>query len=127
MASRNASCSCGRLRVVCEGDPLKVSLCHCLECQKRTGSTYGVAAFFQKSAVSITGESIVYERQSDSGHPVRHHFCGTCGSTVYWYPQRMPDRVAVAVGAFADPCFPAPDQSVHTERMHPWVTTPGAG
>ena len=40
-----ATCSCGQLTVRCAGDPISVSLCHCLACQKRTGSTYGIAAF----------------------------------------------------------------------------------
>jgi hypothetical protein len=35
----------------------------------------------------------------------------------------MPDRIGVAVGAFADPAFPAPTQQVHEEQRHPWLTT----
>jgi hypothetical protein len=64
--------------------------------------------------------------QSDSGHPVTFHFCPECGSTVFWTPQRKPETIAVAVGAFADPAFPAPTQVVYSERSHPWVTSPAA-
>jgi len=119
---RIASCACGQLLVHCSGALLSVSLCHCLECQKRTGSTYGIAAFFARNRVRIEGASTVFERPSESGFPVVHHFCPNCGSTVFWYPMRKPAVVAVAVGAFADPHFPAPSQAVYHQHQHPWVT-----
>jgi hypothetical protein len=118
---RMASCCCGNLRVVCSAEPANVSLCHCLSCQKRTGSTYGVAAFFPNEDVSVTGRSSVYMRQGESGFSVTFHFCPGCGSTVFWKPQRAPELTAVAVGAFADPTFPKPANAVHLESRHPWV------
>ena len=120
--SRTARCACGRLSVRCIGEPRKVSLCHCLACQRRTGSTYGLAAFFDRNAVQADGASNTFVRRGESGFDVAFHFCPACGSTVYWEPHRVPEMVAVAVGAFADPTFPAPSQSVHDEGRHPWVT-----
>lgn len=125
MTARTARCSCGKLEVRCVGEPASVSLCHCLECQKRTGSTYGIAAFYPRSAVEASGQATTYTRSSDSGHPVTFHFCPDCGSTVYWEPGRKPDFVAVAVGAFADPGFPEPTQSVYRQHRHSWVREPG--
>jgi len=84
MVVRHAACACGSLKVRCKGDPTKVSLCHCLDCQKRTGSTYGVAAFFRREDIESEGATRCYTRKSDSGHPVTFHFCPECGSTVYW-------------------------------------------
>jgi hypothetical protein len=121
MVTRIATCACGLLNLRCTGDPAKVSLCHCLDCQKRTGSTYGVAAFFRREDIELQGATRSYTRQSDSGHPVTFHFCPECGSTVFWLPHRKPEAVAVAVGSFADPAFPAPTQAVYTEHSHPWV------
>nr|WP_163269830.1 GFA family protein [Chelativorans alearense] len=122
--ARIATCTCGNLRVACAGEPEKVSLCHCLACQRRTGSTYGIAAFFRKEDVHVEGSSRRYARPSDSGFPVTFHFCPSCGSTVFWEPQRKPELLAVAVGAFADPAFPAPVQAVYAEHRHPWVEDP---
>lgn len=119
--ARTATCSCGNLRAVCEGEPTKVALCHCLACQRRTGSTYGIAAFFRDENVSVHGRSSVYTRQGESGFPVVFHFCPDCGSTVFWKPQRVPELTAVAAGAFADPNFPKPANAVHLETRHPWV------
>jgi hypothetical protein len=125
MRDRTASCACGQLRIACLGEPQKVSLCHCLDCQRRTGSTYGIAAFFPRERVRAEGRASRYERSSDSGHAVAFHFCPDCGSTVFWEPERKPEAIAVAVGSFADPSFPAPTQSVWSERRHPWVMPAG--
>jgi len=121
MMKRIATCACEQLRVTCAGEPGKVALCHCLDCQKRTGSTYGVAAFFPRRAVEAAGPSHTYRRAGDSGFAVTFHFCPHCGSTVFWEPARRPEVIAVAVGSFADPAFPAPSQSVYNERRHLWV------
>jgi hypothetical protein len=101
-----------------------VSLCHCFECQKRTGSTYGIAAFFPRQQIEVAGSYRDYARMSDSGYAVTHHFCPGCGGTVFWEPARKPEVVAVAVGAFADPSFPAPSKAVYPEHRHAWVTIP---
>ena len=44
MTTRDASCSCGQLHLTCEGEPVRISVCHCLACQQRTGSAFGVQA-----------------------------------------------------------------------------------
>ena len=121
MITRLATCSCGQLSVSCEGEPVSVSLCHCLECQRRTGGPFGIAAFFPRTAIVVSGRATAYARPSDSGFPVTFHFCPVCGSTVHWEPARKPDFVAVAAGAFADPAFPAPEKSVHGQHRHHWV------
>jgi hypothetical protein len=124
MTRREACCACGQLRIECREEPSKVSVCHCLECQRRTGSPFGIAAFFDIAATETTGLSRSYRRVSDSGFPVTLHFCETCGSTVFWYPSRKPTQVAVAVGCFADPLFPPPTQAVYDQYRHEWVVTP---
>lgn len=121
MTIRIATCSCGEIEVRCTGEPLRVSLCHCLDCQRRTGSAFGIAAFFAREMVQTDGSTSSYRRPSDSGFDVVFHFCPDCGATVFWEPQRTPDRIAVAVGAFADPCFPAPEQAVYARHQHTWL------
>jgi hypothetical protein len=118
---RTATCSCGQLSVKCAGEPTSVSQCHCLACQRRTGSTYGIAAFFPRAVVNVSGADKTFTRQSDSGYPVVFHFCPECGSNVYWEPRRKPDVFAVAAGAFADPTFPGPAKGVYVEHRHHWV------
>jgi hypothetical protein len=124
MTVRHASCSCGQLRVTVEGDPVRVSMCHCLACQRRTGSTFGVQARFPREKVTIEGPSTEWVRTADSGNRVTFHFCPACGATVYYQIDDMPELVAIPVGAFADPTFPAPWVSVYESTRHSWTGVP---
>ena len=123
---RQAACSCGQLHLTCEGEPVRVSMCHCLECQRRTGGVFGNQARFEKQQIrEISGRSVTFVRTSDSGGLVTFRFCPVCGSTVYWEAESFPGLVAVAVGAFADPAFTAPTYSVFERRRHHWVEAVG--
>lgn len=123
---RTAHCACTALTLHCSGAPERVSLCHCQACQRRTGAPFGIAAFYRDVSIRITGQSARYTRGSDSGYDITFHFCADCGSTVYWFPHRKPGLIAVAVGAFADPAFPAPTQEVFAEYRHSWVNALGS-
>lgn len=126
MPTRRASCSCGQLSLVCEGEPTRISVCHCLACQRRTGSVFGAQARFPRERVTaIEGRAREYVRIADSGRPVTFRFCPDCGATVWWELGAAPGVVAVAVGAFADPAFPAPRHSVYESHRHPWAVVPG--
>jgi hypothetical protein len=124
MKTRTATCSCGQLSVVRLGDPIRVSICHCLACQRRTGSVFGVQARFASDRVEIRGTSATFVRVGDSGGRIRFHFCPDCGGTVHYAMESRPDVVGIPVGAFADPDFPAPVRSVYEDRMHAWVVVP---
>lgn len=106
-----------------DGDPRRVSICHCLACQRRTGSAFGVQSRFDRNQVHITGTSREYMRVSDEGEQRTFHFCPECGATVY-FDASPPDLVGIPVGAFADPEFPSPTVSVWEDRMHRWVKLP---
>lgn len=124
MATREAACSCGQLRVEVEGDPVRVSVCHCLACQRRTGSAFGYQARWPVGSARITGEAREYVRVSDEGEERRFYFCAGCGGTVYYFTDS--EYVAIPVGALADPEFPEPQFSVWEARKHAWVTLPAA-
>lgn len=124
MSNRVASCSCGQLRVTTLEEPVRVSICHCLACQRRTGSVFGAQARFRNGAVQMSGASSEYVRISDAGNKLTFHFCPHCGSTVHYRLENQPGLVAIPVGAFAEPGFPAPAFSVYESRMHPWIGVP---
>lgn len=124
MTQRTARCSCGQLTLRTAEEPLRISICHCHACQRRTGSVFGVQARFRAQAVEIHGRSSRYMRPGESGGRLRFYFCPACGATVYYELDGLDDIVAVPIGAFADPAFPVPNISVYEECMHDWVTLP---
>jgi hypothetical protein len=119
--TRKARCCCGSLCLEASGDPAAVVVCHCSECQRRTGSPFGVGAYFERGQVRIEGPSTVYVRDGQDGRKLRMHFCPTCGTNLFWELDLLPDRIGVAVGGFVDPSFPAPARSVWEESRHDWV------
>jgi hypothetical protein len=126
MTKREASCSCGRVRLTTRGEPVRVSVCHCLECQKRTGSAFAAQARFLLENVEFAGAApTTYTRKGESGSTMTQRFCSYCGATVWYALDSEPDRIAVPIGAFADPQFPQPRFSVYESRKHDWVELNG--
>jgi len=107
--------------VTASGAPAKVSLCHCNACKKRTGSSFGVAVFYDSDRVVTAGPSAVYERRGESGEQIAFHFCPSCGTTVYWLPEFRPGSIAIALGAFDDQEGLVPTQSVYEHRRDQWI------
>jgi hypothetical protein len=110
------------VRVV--GEPVRISICHCLACQRRTGSVFGQQARFPRANATISGASTEFVRVGDEGTSATFHFCPKCGATVYYEPGGLEEFVAIPVGAFADPDFPPPRVSVYESRKHAWVIPP---
>src|SRR5688500_1027640 len=108
MTARHAACSCEQLRLTVEGEPVRISVCHCLACQRRTGSAFGVQARFPVESVRIEGQYREYVRISDEGEGRTFSFCPDCGATVFYKTESEPGDIVVPVGAFADPGFPVP-------------------
>jgi len=120
--TRIAHCCCGSLRAEATGEPALVGACHCLECQRRTGSPFGVSTYFPKEQVRTEGPSTVYVRGSDSGRKIENSFLprlrllcilvrGVCAGPYrhrLWRVRRPVDAPADTIG-------------VGDER-HPWVT-----
>ncbi len=110
MTSRDALCSCGQLHLTAEGDPIRISMCHCLACQRRTGSAFAIQARFASTQVRIVGRHSDYVRTSDEGDERTFHFCPDCGATVFYTLSTVPDVVAVPIGAFCGAGLPATDR-----------------
>ena len=100
---------------------MRISVCHCLECQRRSGSAFAVQARWPDSAVTVRGETRTWQRIADSGRLASYFFCPNCGSTIAYTSEGWPGVTAVPVGAFADPDFPPPRYSVYEHRRHGWV------
>jgi hypothetical protein len=122
--TRTATCSCGQLRIHLHGALLGAGICHCLACQQRTGSVFAALAAFTPQ-YEVQGRATEYVRTGDQGSKFRFRFCPVCGTNLYHTEEGCEDRsVSVAVGAFADPSFPLPQDSVYDCRRHAWVRLP---
>ena len=125
---RIATCACGRVSVTVSGDPVLHGICHCTNCKRRTGSAFGISAYFNRDAVvSIMGVTNVYAyRHSTVNQDHERHFCPRCGTTLYWFVSTMPDRIGIAGGCFAPEGLPEPGGSYQHADRERWLGLPGA-
>jgi hypothetical protein len=105
----SGGCLCGAVRLVAEGEPYRVGICHCLECRKHHGALFYAGAIFPEHAVVITGETQHYKGR---------HFCPRCGSSVF---ARSGDEVEVHLGALDAPDQFVPSYECWTTRRESWL------
>jgi hypothetical protein len=73
MTTRHATCNCGQLRLTIEGEPSRISMCHCLECQRRTGAVISNQARFRREQVTFAGKATAWMRTAESGNALTFH------------------------------------------------------
>jgi hypothetical protein len=120
-------CLCGAVRYRVTGEPNVTGVCHCTFCKRRTGSAFGVAAYFDNEAVKITGGVLkTYEYRSDeSNRWLRTEFCPSCGTTVTWTAEAFPEGRGIALGTFDDPNWIKPTIHAWTRSALHWIVFPG--
>lgn len=109
MAKVTGGCLCGKLRIVVSGRPLRVGICHCLDCRKHHGGLFYAAAIFPAAAVATTGETRAFRGR---------HFCPDCGSSLF---ARTGDEVEVHLGALDAPDQFQPSYECWTLRREAWL------
>ncbi|PLB40332.1 GFA family protein [Aspergillus candidus] len=100
-ASKTGSCLCGAVKYTITGVPEHFYLCHCISCQKATGSVFGANCWYKKSVRQITqgNHSITtyQDKSPESGNPLQRSFCTTCGSNLFISNDTMDKLGAVSV------------------------------
>ena len=109
MADRQGGCSCGQLRFIVQGDPLRVGVCHCLDCRKHHGAAFYAAAIFDQTVITITGETTRFKGRS---------FCPTCGSSVF---AESDGEIEIHLGTLDEPNQLTPTYEIWTIRREAWL------
>ncbi|NVO54294.1 GFA family protein [Rhodobacteraceae bacterium B1Z28] len=102
-------CRCGRVRFAASGRPLRVGLCHCLDCRKHHGALFYAAAVFSQDAVEIGGDPSSYAGR---------FFCPNCGSPVF---AQSGDEIEVHLGSLDAPDQLTPTYESWTIRREAWL------
>ena len=104
-----------------------MSVYHCPNCQKRSGSSFAAQARWPEEAVHWSGEYRCWLAVGKSGGRATFLFLSRVRLHRRYQAERLPVLTAIAVGAFADPDFPPPVYSVYEERKQAWVDIVGEG
>ncbi|HTZ77347.1 MAG TPA: GFA family protein [Stellaceae bacterium] len=127
MATRlEGGCACGAVRYRMTSAPMFVHCCHCLDCQRQTGSAFVLNALIEADRVTLLrGEPKPYLMPTDSGKPHRVFRCPSCQTAVWSeYGGAGPVIRFVRVGTLDNPAALPPDVHIYTRSKQPWVTLP---
>lgn len=113
-------CACGGLTYEATEPPSMGLHCHCLDCQRATGSGHASVAIFPRTAIAVRGAVKYHSVQTDSGHTARRGFCPECGSPVLAEPGVVAHLVGVFAASLDDPSLFKPQFVLYTKRSHAW-------
>jgi hypothetical protein len=123
-AQREGGCACGEVRYRLTADPLFTHCCHCLNCQRQTGSAFVINLLIEADRVEVVaGEPHAVDVPRDDGSAQRIHRCPACEVAVFSEYTR-PEVLFVRAGTLDDPSSVAPDVHIYTRSKVPWVELP---
>jgi hypothetical protein len=121
---REGGCACGAVRFRLASEPLFVHCCHCLNCQRQTGSAFVINVLIEADRVEVlSGEPQPVDVPRDDGSAQRIFRCPDCRVAVFSTYTR-PEVYFVRGGTLDDPSSVAPDVHIYTRSKLPWVTLP---
>jgi hypothetical protein len=118
-------CLCGAVRYELDGEPIFSGHCHCVDCQKATGTGHVSVVALPSPAVKVTGQTKPFTVKGDSGKDYARNFCPNCGSLVFGVADAMPGVTMITAGTLDDPSIFTPQMSIYTRSRHAWDHMPG--
>jgi hypothetical protein len=121
---REGGCSCGAVRYRLTSDPLFVHCCHCLNCQRQTGSAFVVNLLIETDQLELpAGEPQAVDVPRDDGSTQTIFRCPGCQVAVFSH-YGHPGVSFVRAGTLDEPSGVAPDVHIYVKSKLPWVTIP---
>ena len=121
-AALTGSCLCGALRYAIDAPVAELRACHCVHCQKTSGSGGSVNAILPSSVFRVTqGTPKRYAVLADSGRTLNRYFCGDCGSPIYSQRANNTEFVALRIGTLDDPPPMKITANIWTRSARPWA------
>jgi len=121
----SGQCLCGAVRYKVNCKPLTMYACHCTDCQKRTGSAFGLSMWVLRSAIEVTaGEPTLQTLKHSDGQPRFVRLCAQCGTRLWSEPARRPELAVLRPGTLDDTSSLRPVAHLWTRSAQPWVVIP---
>jgi len=123
--SLEGGCSCGAVRYRLTSAPMIVHCCHCLDCQRQTGSGFVINAMIETDRIErLSGEPEPVSMPTDSGRPHHIYRCPKCQTAVWSDYGGRPALRFVRVGTLDEPSALSPDVHIFTRTKLPWLRLP---
>ncbi len=113
-------CHCGAVLYVITQRPKCVNACHCDDCKRLSGATFGLYLHVPKDALDITsGIFDTFRRKGGSGNMIPIERCTDCGTRMWHLPEAAPDLVILCAGTLDDPSWAVPTSHIFVEEAAP--------
>src|SRR5260370_21654609 len=77
-APYTGGCQCGSVRYVLTTEPIRLVACHCKECQRQSGSAFGMSMPVKKDSLTVTGLTNQFTRLPNTATTVTGAFYPQC-------------------------------------------------
>jgi hypothetical protein len=122
---REGGCQCGGIRYGLTTEPLTLAICHCKECQRQSGSAFGMSLMMPAAGFELlSGRLKSFERATASGRTLVCSFCPDCGTRIHHTPQYAEGVINVKAGTLDDTSWLEPKVSVWMKSKQPWLPLP---
>jgi hypothetical protein len=123
-APYTGGCQCGSVRYVVTKEPIRLLACHCKECQRQSGSAFGMSMPVRKDNLTVTGLTKKFTRVADSGNEVTGVFCPECGVRIYHVLKSAPDVASIKPGTLDNTRWLRPGVFIWMKSAQTWFPVP---
>ena len=123
-APYTGGCQCGQVRYELTAEPKRLVACHCKECQRQSGSAFGMSMLVAEDNLAVTGVTKQFTRIADSGNPNTGVFCPECGVRIYNVPRYVRGMLVLKPGTLDDTSWLRPGYFVWMKSAQGWVPVP---
>lgn len=120
MSEITGGCLCGSVRYRVVAPAKSVSICHCRNCRKQSGSHRSLNWLLPQEALIIDGELTTFNDTGDSGKPVLRQFCGKCGSPIRTLAEVLPGLAVLKAGTLDETPTENPNYALYSVNAAPW-------
>jgi len=125
MVGYTGGCACGKVRYRLTSEPMFVHCCHCLDCQRQTGSAFAINGLIERERIELAAaEPVPVTLPTDSGRPHDVWRCPACQTALWSDYGRRGVMVFLRIATLDDPHAIAPDVHIYTRSKVPWVGLP---
>jgi hypothetical protein len=121
MATISGGCLCGKIRYSTEAAPKFMSVCHCRDCQRFTGSAFAAVVALPKAGLAVTGAMKGFVKRGDSGKTIERFFCPDCGTSLMDEAEVVPGLVMIQAGTLDDASWVKPSAQIYCASAQPWL------
>jgi hypothetical protein len=123
MSKIKGGCMCGKVTYESAAEPAMTGVCHCIDCQKQSGSALSIIVAVAADQVGFDGDLKRYTTDGkETGKVVNRYFCPNCGSPVYSTAEIAPGTVFIKAGTLDDTSWLKPEVNFWCATAQPWVS-----